>query len=102
MVAAKPPTLAFHAAFFVAALMAGLAVPGLKTVMAAKGDPAFVLLPGAPEQHLLDRAVEVVVAHLVYGHPSEPLKSIHVAFQESLLPLDQKRPVRRARRVRQL
>jgi hypothetical protein len=32
MVAAKPPSLTLHATFFMAALLAGLAVPGLETV----------------------------------------------------------------------
>ena len=51
-------------------------------------------MPGrlrAPEQHLLDRAVEVVVAHLVTRHPTQPLQRVDVAFQESLLPLGPKR-----------
>src|SRR5260370_38857631 len=60
VVTAKPPALAFHAALLVAAFMSWLAIPGFKTVVRAERDPALVFLPGAPEQHLLDRAVEFV------------------------------------------
>src|SRR6476660_9447512 len=59
--------------------------------------PALVLLPRAPEQHLLDRAVEVVIADLVHWDPTQAFKRMHVPLEERLLPLGQKRLVRRTR-----
>src|SRR5271166_1936505 len=99
VVAPEPAALTFHTALLVAALMPGLAVPGFKTVVRAKRNPALVLLPGAPEQHLFDRAVEVVVADLVNRHPAQPFEPIHVSFEERFLALGQKHPMRRARRL---
>ena len=101
MSAPEPAALALHAALLVAALMAGLAIPRLKTVVAAKRNPALVLLAGPPEQHLLDRAVEVVVADPHHRDPTEALEAIDMAFQESLLTLSQKHAVRRSPRMRQ-
>lgn len=40
-----------------------------------------------PEQHLLDRAVEVVVADLVDRYPAQAGEPVDVAFQERLLAL---------------
>jgi hypothetical protein len=37
------------------------------------------------EQHLFDRAVEVVVADLVNRHPAQPFEPIHVSFEERFL-----------------
>ena len=101
MVAAEPAALTFHPTLLVAAVVTGLAVPGFETVVRAERDPAFVLLTRPPEQHLLDRAVEVVVADLVDRHSTEPFERIHVALQESLLPLGRERPMRRTPRKRQ-
>ena len=96
----EPAAFAFHTAFLVAALMARLAIPRLKTVVRAKRERALVLLPAAPEQHLLDRAVEVVVADLLHRDPTEALEAVNVTFQKRLLTLGQKRAVRRASRIR--
>jgi hypothetical protein len=48
----------------------------LKTEVAAKRDPALVLLTELPEQHLLDRTVEVVVADLHHRDPAKALKTL--------------------------
>lgn len=93
VVASEPPALAFDSAFFVAALMAGLAVPGLKPIVGAKHDPAVVLLAGSPEQDRGDRAVEVVVADLVGRHTAEAGEGVFVAFQKRLLPGGDRGPV---------
>ena len=101
VVAAKPPALAFNPALLVAALMAGLAIPGLEPVVGAKRDPAVVLLPGSPEEDLGDRAVEVVVADLVDRHTAEAGEGVLVALQERLLASGDRGPVRRPRRIGQ-
>ena len=97
MVAAEPAALALHAALLVAAFMPGLAIQRVETVVRTERHPALVLLPRAPEQHLLDRGVEVVVADLVHRDPTQAFERMHVPLQERLLPLGQKRPVRRPR-----
>jgi hypothetical protein len=73
VVTPEPSAFALDAPFFVAAVRSRLAIPGFKTVVRFERDPALVLLPGAPEQHLLDRAVEVVVADLVRRDTAEPV-----------------------------
>ena len=90
VVSTKPPTLTFHAALFVAALVAWPAIPTFDTVVRPECDPPLIFLPGASEQHLFNRAVEVVVADLVHRDPAQAFQRKDVPLQESLPPLGQK------------
>jgi hypothetical protein len=59
VVSAKTAALALHAALLVTALRSWLAISGFQPIVRFERNPALVLLPGAPEQDLLNRAVEV-------------------------------------------
>ena len=99
--AAEPAALAFHAALLVAALMAGLAVERVEAVVRPERRPPVRLHPAAAEQHPRHRGLEVVIADLHQRHAAEPPERMHVGFQERLLALRQRRPVRGPARIRQ-
>ncbi len=101
MTAAEPAALAFHAAFLVAALMAGLAVKRVETVVRPERHPPVGLNPAAAQQHPRHRGLEVVVTDLLQRDAADPLERMHVSFQERLLTLRQRRPVRCPAGVRQ-
>jgi len=63
--------------------------------------PAVRLDPGAAEQHPRHGRFEIVIADLLNRHATEPVEGVDVAFQERLLPLRQRRAVRRAAGERQ-
>jgi hypothetical protein len=83
MVAPEEPDLAFDPALLVGALHPGQAVPGSEPVVLVKGRPAFGLLAlPAAEDDLLDRDLQVVVAHHAGRYPAEHPQRVGVPVEE--------------------